>query len=486
MNRDLSQAKNIKEIAALNGLYASRHTMVLDVNQAGREHEKILYNPLASSVHIVNSSVVSVLDAVRNKQGIGEADNGLLQFLLDEGYVYLNKAGEEQKEKVEYEKYRMRVQGGAFQLILTTTLKCNLSCTYCYQDAAGMSRPQQIMTPEMFENIDTFVDKYTKDRHEKRFYYLLYGGEPLLLGEKDREIIERIAKECKMFDIPLAAVTNGVHLYEYSDVFKDLKIGEFQVTVDGPPEIHNMRKRALDGQESYERIMKGIERSIEYEFPINFKVVIDRTNIDYVPELAEILDRKGWLDLPEDRFKIQLAENAALHCAGKQAEKNNYMRPIEIQKDLFEKSKRNLSMKKMFQPFCMGIKVLYTAGMPPHPRFGSCDAGLLQLAFGPDGYVYPCMVYLGFPEHSIGSYYPKVAINEKELQKYDDLFVKNTLECEECDLKYSCGGRCIPSVETLNTAKCPDVKELVQFGFDYYLPMIEDRWLSEKAKEKQQ
>ncbi len=486
MNKDLSQAKDIKETAVLKGLYASKHTMVLDVNQAGREHEKILYNPLASSVHIVNSSVVSILDGIKNKQGIGEADNGLLQFLLNEGYVYPDKSVEDQKERVEYEKYRMRVQDGAFQLILTTTLKCNMSCTYCYQDAAGMNRPQQMMTPEMFENIDEFVDKYTKDRHEKRFYYLLYGGEPLLTGDKDRAIIERVAKECRMFDIPLAAVTNGVNLYEYCDVFKGIKIGELQVTVDGPPEIHNMRKRALDGEGSYERIMRGIERSIEYEFPINFKVVIDRTNIDYVPDLAEIIDEKGWLDLPEDRFKIQLAENAALSCAGKEAERDNYMRPVDILKNLFEKGKSNSSMKKMFRPFCAGVKVLYTAGMPPHPRFGSCDAGVLQLAFGPDGYVYPCMVYLGFPEHSIGSYYPEVAINEKELQRYEDLFIKNTLECEACDLKYSCGGRCIPSVEKLNTAKCPDVKELVQFGFDYYLPMIEEKWLSEEAKGKQQ
>lgn len=478
MGNDFSTAEDIKAIAETRGLYASRHTMILDVNQAGREHEKILYNPLASSVHIVNSSVVSILEAIRNQQGIGDVEHGLLEFLLDKGYVFPSKAEEAKKERLEYEKYRMRVQEGAFQLILTTTLQCNLKCSYCYQDAAGMARPGEIMTPEMFENVDEFVDKYTKGRHEKRCYYLLYGGEPLLLGKRDREIVERIAEECRMFDIPLAAVTNGVNLYEYCEVFKDLKIGEFQITVDGPPEIHNKRKKARDGKGSYERIMKGIERSIAYEFPINFKIVIDRENIDYVPELAEILDRKGWLDLPEDRFKIQLAENAALNCPGGQAEGDNYMRPIEILRDLLEKSKRNSAVKKMFRPFCMGIKVLYTAGMPPHPRFGACSAGVLQLAFGSDGYVYPCMVYLGFPDHSIGTYYPEVGINEKELQKYEDLFSRNTQECEACDLKYACGGRCVPSVETLNTAKCPDVKELVQFGFDFYLPMIEERWLS--------
>lgn len=477
-----SNVQDIQETAASRGLYASRYTMVLDVNQPGREHEKILYNPLASAVHIVNSAVVNLLDAIGKKQGMGEADPGLLRFFLDNGYVYLDKADEEQRERLEYEKYRMRVQEGAFQLILTTTLQCNLKCSYCYQDAAGMSRSRQFMTPEMFENIDAFVNKYTKDRHDCRGYYLLYGGEPLLLGDTDRAMIERIARECRMFDIPLAAVTNGVNLHEYCDLFKGLKIGEFQVTVDGPPEIHNRRKFARDGKGSYERIMKGIEKSIEYEFPINFKIVIDRENIDHVPELAETLDRKGWLDLPEDRFKIQLAENAALNCAGKPSASPNYMRPVEIMRDLFEKSKRNASVKKIFRPFCMGIKVLYAAGMPPYPRFGACDAGVLQLAFGPDGYVYPCMVYLGFPDHSIGQYYPEVSINDSELRKYQDLFRKNTRECDACDLKYACGGRCVPSVEMLNTARCPDVKEIIQFGFDFYLPMIEERWFGEERK----
>jgi uncharacterized protein len=474
---DKSKTKRLHEMIPSSGLYASRYTMVFDVNQPGREDEKILYNPLAGSIHIVNTALVMLLDDIKNRRPIGDVDHSLLQFFVDEGYVYSNKTEEEENERREYEKYLFRIQGGAFQIILTTTYQCNLNCSYCYQDVAGLTRTAHVMTPEMFEKADEFMNKLLKRRHEQFCYYLLYGGEPLLPGAKDRAIIERIAKECRMFDIPLAAVTNGVYLSDYCDLFKDLRIGEFQITVDGPPEVHNRRKKSKDGRGSFDRIIKGIEKAVDYGFPINFKIVIDRENIEHVSELAEIIDSKGWLDLPVDKFKIQLAENAGLCSPKREAGKDNYMRPIEILKVLGKETQKNSSMNKLFRPFCMGIRVLYLSGMPPHPRFGACSAGALQLTFGPDGYVYPCMVHLGFPDSSIGTYYPEMKINEKELQKYKDHSAQYAQECEECDMKYACGGRCLPSVQALNTPPCPDVKELMQFGFDYYLPDIEAKWL---------
>jgi radical SAM protein with 4Fe4S-binding SPASM domain len=87
------------------------------------------------------------------------------------------------------------------------------------------------------------------------------------------------------------------------------------------------------------------------------------------------------------------------------------------------------------------------------------------------------MVHLGFPEYSVGTYFPDVEIKEKELQKYEAQPAHHVEECNACDLKYACGGRCVPSLLALNTPPCPDVKEIMQFGFDYYLPMIEEEWL---------
>jgi uncharacterized protein len=481
---DMKQEKSqeVQKMALPASLYASKYTLVFDVNQPGRKNEQILYNPVAGSAHIVDMSVVKMLDDIKNKRSVGEVDDALVEFFMDKGYLYSDPAEEEKKERLEFEKYRLRAQEGAFQVILTTTYKCNLNCSYCYQDVAGLTRTPHTMTPEMFEKADEFTNRLLKQKHEQFYYYLLYGGEPLLPGVTDRTTIERVVKECKMFDIPLAAVTNGVYLLEYCDLFKDVRIGELQITVDGPAEVHDRRKRTVDGRGSFERIMQGIDKAVEYGFPINFKTVIDRENIAQVTELAEIVDSKGWLDLPDDKFKIQLAENAGLCSPKREAGNDNYMRPIEILESLYKEAQRNSSMKKFFRPFCMGIRVLHVSGMPPHPRFGACSAGTLQLCFGPDGYVYPCMVHLGFPEHSIGTYFPEVEIKENGLQEYQVQPAHHVKECNECALKYVCGGRCVPSVQAMNTPPCPDVKKIMQFGFDYYLPMIEEKWLQEEGK----
>ena len=116
---DQAGTQKMQKITLLSSLYASRYTLVFDVNQPGRKDEKILYNPLAGSVHIVNTSTIKVFEDLKKKGPIGDIDPSLLQFFMDNKYVYSNKDEEEEKERLEYEKYRLRIQGGAFQIILS-------------------------------------------------------------------------------------------------------------------------------------------------------------------------------------------------------------------------------------------------------------------------------------------------------------------------------------------------------------------------------
>lgn len=460
-------------------MYVSKYNLVFNVNQPGRENEKILYNSLSSSVHIVNSRVSEILEDLE-KKSVGSVDPMLIDFFMDNGYLYQSEEEEKKRQTDEREKYRERMNKGGLQVDLVTTYYCNLGCSYCFQDAVDMTREAKVMNVDMFEKADEVVDKLMKKEFEQPFaYYILYGGEPLLPGRKFRAIIEIIANRCRTFSTPLAIVTNGLHLSEYCDLFKDLVIGELQITVDGPAEIHNKRRKTPDGRGTYEQIMKGIEKAVEYDFPINLKIVIDQENIDSIPKLAEILDSKGWLELPDEKFKIQLAENIALFTEKKKDEKSKYMAPEEILRELFIQTKKNPSMDKLFSPFCMGVKCLYLTGAPPYPRFTKCVAIKSELAFGPDGCIYPCLAFVGFKDYSIGTYYPEEYIDEEKFQQWKNRDVETVEECEECLFKYICGGKCEPSIspEGLNMPPCPNVKEIMQIGFDYYLPKIEEKWL---------
>ena len=72
-----SKPQKAEKIQPSSTLYASRYTMVFDVNQPGRGEEKILYNPLAGSIHIVNTSTV----------------NYNINILAKEGFVHLARDG---------------------------------------------------------------------------------------------------------------------------------------------------------------------------------------------------------------------------------------------------------------------------------------------------------------------------------------------------------------------------------------------------------
>ena len=39
--------------------------------------------------------------------------------------------------------------------------------------------------------------------------------------------------------------------------------------------------------------------------PVNLRSVVDTENIEDIVNLAEFLDKKGWLDLPPELFKSQ-------------------------------------------------------------------------------------------------------------------------------------------------------------------------------------
>ena len=80
-----------------------------------------------------------------------------------------------------------------------------------------------------------------------------YGGEPLLCPE----IIQRITENIHVKDggFTASVITNGYFLdRKMAEFLQRQKVGYAQVTVDGPPDIHNARRRLPNGQDTFHRI----------------------------------------------------------------------------------------------------------------------------------------------------------------------------------------------------------------------------------------
>jgi uncharacterized protein len=87
--------------------------------------------------------------------------------------------------------------------------------------------------------------------------------------------------------------TNGYLLDENScKQLKERKVNNAQITLDGPPDIHDKMRPLIDGGNSFWRIVKNLHHAIKY-LNIRIRVNIDRKNFDRVEDLFKILENEG-------------------------------------------------------------------------------------------------------------------------------------------------------------------------------------------------
>jgi uncharacterized protein len=168
------------------------------------------------------------------------------------------------------------------------TLKCNFRCPYCFEHD---QRDGATMSPETIERLIAFIAGY---KDARRLSIGWYGGEPTLAWE----LIEDITQKVEALGIELEGaglVTNGYLLDEAKIArLNDLKIRSIQITLDGPPEVHDARRVLAGGAPTYARILENVALLMEspYEGSCAIRVNVDKHNLEGFLELhAELRAR---------------------------------------------------------------------------------------------------------------------------------------------------------------------------------------------------
>src|SRR5699024_5938565 len=118
------------------------------------------------------------------------------------------------------------------------TLSCNFGCPYCYEEPKS-----GFMSEEVQKSILDMITEAAKRR--KDISVTWYGGEPLIAKDIIFNMSEKIINICEENDCDYSSyiVTNGYLVTdEIIENFKKYKITGAQITIDGPPEIHNSRR----------------------------------------------------------------------------------------------------------------------------------------------------------------------------------------------------------------------------------------------------
>lgn len=415
---------------------------------------------------IVNllSGHADILDAGKAKEIAGGDFTGFDEY-VEKGYLVKEKE-ENKRFKLKYLDFLNERDNDEIQLFFVPRYSCNFSCSYCYQSRYYSSGED--LKDLSKETVDAFYRYIDKEFAGRRKYITVFGGEPLLDGEKAREQFRWIIDGAAQRHLDVAVVTNGYYLTRYMDILQTAKIREIQVTLDGTRDIHDQRRQLHNGQPTFDRIVAGIDRALENDFPINLRVVVDKENIDNLMELAEFAIKKKWTANP--LFKTQLGRNYELHSC--QPNREKLFTRLSLYEAIYKLVKKHPGFLEFHGPAFSISRFLFDNGELPDPLFDSCPGTKTEWAFDYTGQIYACTATVGKKGEELGTFYPKITKNEEAIETWEDRDVTSIPECRACELQLACGGGCASAAKNktgqINSPDCRPVKELLEMGISLY------------------
>ncbi len=420
-----------------------------------------IVNLLTGNADIITAGEAARIESIRI--GAVHSDVNFTEELGEKGYL-LEESDENLLYREKYLDFLDSRDKDEIQIFFVTNYSCNFACTYCYQDQ--YNNPALELNDEI---IDSFFSYVQKEFAGRKKYITIFGGEPLLPNPKQKALISRILEKSSESSLEVSIVTNGFALEEYTKILEKGKIREIQVTLDGTAAIHNSRRFLKGGQETFDKIVRGIDSCLVQKIDINLRMVIDKDNVDNLPDLAKFAIDKGWVSSPF--FKTQVGRNYELHHC--QSTPDKLFDRISLFEKIYAITRQHPEVAEFYKPAYSVAKFISENGELPDPLFDACPACKTEWAFDYTGQIYSCTATVGKSDESLGSFYPDVSLKSDLVEQWERRDITSIPECKECSVQLACGGGC-GSVAKNRTGRicstdCRPVKELLELGFSAYI-----------------
>ena len=423
-------------------------------------HNFFIINLLNGNADILSESESEVIKSIQKKGVFPE--NSFVNELKEKGYL-LEEEDEKRLYRSKYLDFIDSREKDEVQLFFITNYSCNFACSYCYQDQ--YNNPNVELSTEL---IDSFFLYVKEEFVNKSKYITVFGGEPLLNSPKQKSLLNHLLERASESGLEVCFVTNGYTLVDYISIIKKGNIREIQVTLDGTESMHNNRRNLKGGGGTFNKIVQGIDSCLKSNIPVNLRMVVDKENINNLPELAQFAISKGWTDHP--LFKTQIGRNYELHHCQSAHEK--LFSRISLYEHIYELVKEHPYILEFYKPAYSVAKFLSENGQLPDPLFDSCPACKTEWAFDYTGKIYPCTATVGKSNELLGTFYPVRSLNTQIVDEWEKRDITSIPECKDCNMQLACGGGC-GSVAKNNSGKicspdCRPVTELLELGFSAY------------------
>ena len=431
-------------------MLTSKHNIIVPVQDSD---QFFIVNPLTGNADFISEEERLYLEKRIDPKG-AFAERG---YLIDEQQ-------EKKAFKLAYLDFIQNRDADETQLFFVPHYTCNFACSYCYQEGYD-----PIKQPLNTEVIDAFFKYIKKEFSDKKKYITVFGGEPLLPGNTNYNLIKYFLEKSKEAKLDVAFVTNGYTILDYLELLKTASIREIQITLDGTKEIHDSRRYLKGHQPTFDKIVEGIDACLEEGININLRMVIDKSNIENLAPLSQFAIDKGWTSSPI--FKTQIGRNYELHFCNSTPEKLYDRATLYIH--LYELLKKHPYIAEFYKPAFSIARYISENGELPQPLFDSCPACKTEWAFDYTGTIYSCTATVGKQGEELGTFYPAITKNEKAIENWQNRDVTTIELCKTCSVALACGGGCASVAKNksgdVNMPDCRPIQTLLSLGSAHYL-----------------
>jgi uncharacterized protein len=163
-------------------------------------------------------------------------------------------------------------------LIKPAGASCNLRCEYCfYLDHLNPNLPAPRMSEELLEQLIKSYMETPQPVHAFAFQ----GGEPSLMGYK---FYQKVVQFQKKYGRPGSQVANGFQTNgiaitdELAKLFRQYRF-LLGISMDGPPEIHNIYRKTAKGKPTHQLVMNGIKILKKHRVEFNILTLVTQANV---------------------------------------------------------------------------------------------------------------------------------------------------------------------------------------------------------------
>ena len=384
----------------------------------------IAYNARSGAVALMTpehyglyESIISKLDA--DKPKYTEAEKELLKKLEYGKYVCDNDYDE--YAALHFSHNVARYGHSTLALVIAPTMACNMACQYCYEE-----NKVGLMSSETIEHIIEFVKKRGKGLGNLSIGW--YGGEPLLAMNIIEELSTKLIEmgEELQYEYSASIVTNGYLLTpEIVTRLRDLKTKNAQVTLDGPAEMHNMKRPLKNGKESFKTIIENLKHAVKY-MSISLRVNIDQSfSAQTIEQLLLELKEAGLHERVSINFghlepSTEVCSNISESCY----DTNSF---AEVETDYF----------KLLLGHGFRIDKI------PAPSSICCMAQVVgAFVVDPEGHLYRCWNHVGNQTMAMGNIKDDLNYQHPNFRRLFDVNPFEEDTCRECELLPICMGGC--------------------------------------------